>query len=72
MMTRGWKPDWGGNLLFYGKAGNITQGLVPKFNTLNIFLIPQPHAVSHVAPYAGQPRLSFLGWLKRGKVPEGY
>ncbi|MCJ9428036.1 2OG-Fe(II) oxygenase [Kordiimonas marina] len=69
-MTRRWQPDWGGNLLFYGEDGNIDAGFTPSFNTLNIFLIPQPHAVSHVAPFSGAPRLSFLGWLKRGERPD--
>ncbi len=64
-MTRNWMPDWGGNLIFYGEDGNINGGFTPTFNTLNIFTVPQLHAVSQVAPFAGGPRFSFLGWLKR-------
>lgn len=64
-MTRNWNADWGGNLVFYGDDGNINGGWVPQFNTLNIFMVPQSHAVQLVAPYAGEPRYSFLGWLKR-------
>ena len=64
-MTKDWKADWGGNLLFYDADGNIEGGFKPTFNTLNIFMVPRPHAVSHVAPFAGGARTSFLGWLKR-------
>lgn len=64
-MTKNWNPDWGGNTVFYDEDGNITAGFKPAFNTLNIFFVPQPHAVQLVAPFAGEPRLSYLGWLKR-------
>lgn len=64
-MTKNWKADWGGNLVFYDNEENITGGFKPTFNTLNIFLVPQPHAVTVVAPFAGDRRTSFLGWVKR-------
>jgi Rps23 Pro-64 3,4-dihydroxylase Tpa1-like proline 4-hydroxylase len=64
-MTKDWKADWGGNLVFYDGDGNIEGGFKPTFNTLNIFLVPRPHAVTAVAPFAGDRRTSFLGWLKR-------
>ncbi|WP_020401365.1 2OG-Fe(II) oxygenase [Kordiimonas gwangyangensis] len=64
-MTKNWNPNWGGNLMFLDEGGNITGGFKPSFNTLNIFTVPQSHAVQHVAPFAGERRLSFLGWLKR-------
>ncbi|GHF19646.1 proline hydroxylase [Kordiimonas sediminis] len=68
-MTRGWKADWGGNLVFYDHdTGNITEGFAPAYNTLNIFLTPQPHAVTYVAPFAGTQRLSYLGWLNRAEA----
>lgn len=64
-MTKNWKADWGGNLVFFDEDGNIDGGFTPAFNTLNIFLVPRPHAVTAVAPFAGDRRTSFLGWLKR-------
>lgn len=64
-MTKNWNPNWGGNLMFLDETGNITGGFKPAFNTLNIFKVPQAHAVQHVAPFAGERRLSYLGWLKR-------
>lgn len=63
-MTPEWNPDWGGYLAFYDDAGNIEAGFKPSFNTLNIFSIPQKHAVQILAPFAGQPRTSLLGWLQ--------
>ena len=64
-MTRDWKPDWGGYLAFYDDDDNVVEAFKPSFNTLNIFLIPQKHAVQMVSPFAGHARTSFLGWLLR-------
>ena len=64
-MTPDWNRNWGGHLAFFDDAGNIEQAFMPAFNTLNIFLIPQKHAVQQVAPFAGTRRLSFLSWLHR-------
>lgn len=64
-MTRTWDKNWGGHLAFFDDAGNITKALVPGFNTLNIFLVPQMHAVQLVSPFAGGNRMSYLGWLHR-------
>lgn len=64
-MTKGWNKNWGGHLAFYDDAGNIKEAFAPSFNTLNIFLIPQSHAVQQVAPFAKVSRTSYLGWLHR-------
>jgi Rps23 Pro-64 3,4-dihydroxylase Tpa1-like proline 4-hydroxylase len=64
-MTKTWDKNWGGHLAFFDDAGNITDGLVPAFNTLNMFLVPQMHAVQLVSPFAGASRSSYLGWLHR-------
>jgi SM-20-related protein len=64
-MTKGWNKNWGGHLAFYDEVGNIKEAFIPSFNTLNIFLIPQSHAVQQVAPFAGHARTSYLGWLHR-------
>lgn len=69
-MTRRWSPDWGGLLLFENDDGNIEQGFVPAYNTLSIFSVPQPHFVSQVATYAGEPRLSITGWFRVGQDPK--
>lgn len=63
--TRGWRPDWGGQLLFHDAAGDVTRGFAPRFNVLTVFAVPQAHSVAPVAAYAGKPRLSLTGWFIR-------
>lgn len=65
--TRTWRSDWGGLLLFYDDAGHVAEGYAPTFNSLNIFQVPQLHAVSAVAPFAGADRLSITGWIRTRK-----
>ena len=59
-----WRTDWGGLLLFHDAAGNIREGFTPRFNTLNVFSVPQAHSVSFVTPLAGAPRYAVTGWLR--------
>lgn len=63
-LTENWKAEWGGLLLFNDPDGDVAQALVPRFNTLTLFTVGQPHSVSYVAPYAGAPRISITGWLR--------
>jgi SM-20-related protein len=62
--TPRWLADWGGILQFIDKDGHIAEGYTPVFNALNLFRVPQPHSVSHVAPFAQGSRLSITGWLR--------
>ncbi|ABC62386.1 2OG-Fe(II) oxygenase [Erythrobacter litoralis] len=59
-----WHPDWGGYLQFLDEDGNIEQGFLPRFNSLNLLLVPQPHSVSIVAPFAPLGRYAITGWLR--------
>lgn len=59
-----WHPDWGGYLVFFDEEGNIEQGFKPKFNTLNLFRVPQAHAVTYVPPFAPTGRYAISGWLR--------
>lgn len=61
--TRGWRPDWGGQLLFHDADGQIERGLAPGFNVLTLFKVPRLHSVAPVAAYAAAKRLSVTGWL---------
>lgn len=63
--TRGWRPDWGGQLLFHDAEGQIERGFTPGFNVLTLFKVPRAHSVAPVAPYAAAKRLSLTGWLVR-------
>lgn len=58
-----WHPDWGGYLLFLDQDGDIAAGFRPRFNALNLFAVPQSHAVSYVPPFAPKGRVALTGWL---------
>jgi SM-20-related protein len=61
--TRGWRADWGGQLLFHTPAGDVERGFMPAFNVLTMFNIPRNHSVAQVAHYAKERRLTVSGWL---------
>lgn len=67
--TPEWRADWGGQLQFIGADGHVERAYIPAFNALNLFKVPQKHAVSVVAPFAGAARYSITGWLRAGKDP---
>jgi len=62
-LTKDWQADWGGLLQFTDADGNVARTIVPSFNALNVFEVPQDHSVSFVAPYAERPRLAITGWM---------
>ncbi len=62
--TPRWIPDWGGILQFIAPDGHIAEGYTPAFNALNLFTVPQMHAVSYVTPFAQAGRYSITGWLR--------
>lgn len=64
-----WRTEWGGLLMFHGADGHVERALTPRFNSLNLFGVPQTHSVSMVAPFASGPRLAVTGWL-RERPPE--
>jgi Rps23 Pro-64 3,4-dihydroxylase Tpa1-like proline 4-hydroxylase len=59
-----WKADWGGYLNFLDDDGDVIAGWRPRFNTLNLFLVPQPHQVTFVPPFAPVARYAITGWLR--------
>jgi Rps23 Pro-64 3,4-dihydroxylase Tpa1-like proline 4-hydroxylase len=59
-----WRPEWGGYLLFYDDEGDVVAGFRPRFNTLNLFLVPQRHAVTFVPPFAPVGRYAITGWFR--------
>lgn len=61
-LTKNWIPDWGG-LLHFNSNNKVVDTMVPRFNTLNIFEVPQEHFVSSVTGYAGEERISITGWM---------
>jgi SM-20-related protein len=73
-LTRTWRPDWGGQLMFHEPNGDIRRGLAPRFNVLTLFKVPLLHSVATVAPYAAAPRYTITGWLRddppAGQAPQ--
>ena len=63
-LTPRWRIDWGGLLAFHDAEGNVAEAFTPRFNTLNLLRVPQPHSVTQVALSAGADRLSVTGWLR--------
>lgn len=63
-LTAVWRVEWGGILLFHDRDGLSIEGFVPRFNTLNLFAVPQVHSVSVVSRAAPYRRYSITGWLR--------
>lgn len=61
-----WRLEWGGLLVFHSGNPDENRALVPGFNRLNIFRVPQPHSVSEVTRAAAYRRYSITGWLRHG------
>lgn len=59
-----WKPDWGGYLNFLDEDGDIVEGWMPRFNSLNLFRVPQFHQVTYVPPFAPIGRFAITGWFR--------
>ena len=68
-LTPSWNTNWGGALQFYDASGACTESFFPSYNALNVFRVPQPHAVTYVPPFATGKRLSITGWLREGEDP---
>lgn len=66
-LTPRWTPDWGGLLMFLGADGHVAEAYSPAWNALNILKVPQPHAVSVVAPFAASARHSITGWIRASR-----
>ena len=64
--TPQWRADWGGVLNFLSADDHVVEGYAPRFNALNLFRIPQRHAVSYVTPFTRAGRYSISGWLRSG------
>ena len=59
-----WRPEWGGMLQFLTDAGAPDETLLPRFNALNLFRVPQPHHVTSVASFAPLTRFAVTGWFR--------
>lgn len=59
-----WRPEWGGMLQFLTDPGDPEETLLPRFNALNLFAVPQPHHVTSVASFAPVSRYAVTGWFR--------
>ncbi len=62
-LTPQWRLEWGGLLLFHDLGSRDVHGMVPQFNTLDLFAVPRYHSVSQVSPAAPRRRYAITGWL---------
>ena len=62
-VTRTWRPNWGGQLMFLDDDGEIEEAWAPAFNRLNIYSGSARHFINYVAPYEGGLALSICGRL---------
>lgn len=60
-----WRIEWGGLLLMHDADGCGAGAVVPGFNRLNLFAVPQVHSVSEVTKATPFRRYSITGWLRR-------
>ncbi|QZH76085.1 MAG: 2OG-Fe(II) oxygenase [Erythrobacter sp.] len=60
-----WRIEWGGLFLMHHPDGHAAEALVPGFNRLNLFAVPQMHSVSEVTRASPFRRYSVTGWLRR-------
>lgn len=70
-LTPEWRAEWGGLLLFNDAEGEVVETIVPRFNALSLFTVPQSHSVSYVSPNAAHPRISVTGWVRSRHSEEG-
>lgn len=59
-----WKPQWGGTLNFFDDDWDVEQAFLPRFNSLNLFRVPQWHSVSEVTATAPLARYAITGWAR--------
>ena len=62
-LTPQWRTEWGGLLLFHEHGCPELQGLLPQFNSLDLFAVPKYHSVSLVSMAAPRRRFAITGWL---------
>lgn len=60
-----WRIEWGGLFLMHHADGHGADALVPGFNRLNLFAVPQMHSVTEVTRATAFRRYSVTGWLRR-------
>lgn len=65
-LTREWRPEWGGLLLFHDRD-RMVEGIHPLFNSLSLFRVPMDHSVTQVSTFAPRDRMAVSGWFLKAK-----
>lgn len=68
-LSKDWSADWGGFLTFHNPGEATAEAMLPSFNSLNLFAVPQLHSVTMVMPFVPRRRYSVTGWLRSGQKP---
>lgn len=63
-LTPQWRMEWGGLLAFHDDGASQAHALMPDFNRLNLFRVPQRHSVTEVTRAAAFRRYAITGWLR--------
>lgn len=63
-LSERWRQSWGGCLEFTDGHGDVIDRILPLFNSLSMFAVPQPHEVTRVKPSAKSSRLALTGWFR--------
>lgn len=70
-LTPDWATDYGGQLQFLNRHGDVEDVFIPGFNVLSVFKVPSLHQVTTVAAHVSHSRLSITGWLRAGSQSPG-
>ena len=65
-LSREWRPEWGGLLLFH-EGARVVDGFNPVFNSLSLFKVPMDHSVTQVVDFAPRDRLAISGWYLKAE-----
>lgn len=59
-LTQEWKPDWGGLLQFYTDEGDVSGGLVPRFNSLVVIRSDKDFGISFIPSFVYAQHYSIM------------
>ena len=61
-LSKGWKPQFGGDFVDHSAGREQPRRIAPAFNTLLLFEVPRKHAISPVRQSAAPPLFAVHGW----------
>jgi hypothetical protein len=61
--TRHWRPHWGGHFMLLDERNTLAETVLPAFNQLVLFKVPQRHVVTGVMTPCPAARYACAGWF---------